>query len=97
MKINIQITRISVLQTPFVELIRTSCLRLSAETLRKVSLFVNSVFIIQLQATRKLVSDTNGFSATRTQILMLQILPKRPSSKARNWHCRGWRCIDSTH
>ena len=47
------------------------------------------LFILELQATKLLMKDTDGFSATIARKIMWQILPKRPSSGARILHCDG--------
>ena len=48
-----------------------------------------STLTLDLQATRRLTSGTNGISATRARKIMWRILLKRPRLRARNWHCRG--------
>ena len=40
--------------------------------------------ILKLQATKRLMSDTNGFSPTWAR-KKWRVLPKRPSSRARKW------------
>ena len=52
-----------------------------------------SVYPLDLQATRRFTSGTNGISATRARKIMWRILLKRPHLRARNWHCRGQRCV----
>ena len=52
-----------------------------------------STLILDLQATRRFTSGTNGISATRARKIMWRILLKRPRLGARNWHCRGQRCV----
>ena len=46
-----------------------------------------SVTILALQATRRLMSNTNSFSS------ILAILLKRLRSRATNWHGREQRCV----
>ena len=48
-----------------------------------------STLTLDLQATRRFTSGTNGISATRVRKIMWRILLKRPLLRARNWHCRG--------
>ena len=52
-----------------------------------------STLTLDLQATRRFTSGTNGISATRARKIMWQILLKCPHLRARNWHCRGHRCV----
>ena len=52
-----------------------------------------STLTLDLQATRRFTSGTNGISATRARKIMWRILLKRPRLRARNWHCRGQRCV----
>ena len=40
--------------------------------------FCLSEFILELQTTKRLMSNTNGFTATRDQKIMWRILQKRP-------------------
>ena len=48
-----------------------------------------STLTLDLQATRRFTSGTNGISATRARKIMWRILLKRPRLRARNWHCPG--------
>ena len=50
-----------------------------------------STYILKLQPMKRLVNDTNGFSATKAH--NVADFDETSSSRARNWHCRGPCCV----